>query len=159
MDKCPKFETGIKCFDCPKREVCLKPSKPKPRVYPSPSTSKFEEFIPLATEKLEKHIYRMLLLMADDFLLTKPEKHELIYYASKFPPYSKFGGRGKSKERVYACLCLHLLERDNRPIYLRSKEYYDERYQLNRSDISSIKAFVSSELDKLQRVFQPQQPL
>ncbi len=149
---CPKPFTGVKCFDCSKRETCpqLNPPVPKPKHYARPvqEYSKAEIF---PTDHLEKHVYRMLLLLAEDFLLTTPEKKELMFYASRFPPFSKNGGRGKSKERVYACLCLYLLERDKRPIYVRSKDYYDEKYALCKKDCEEMKKFILKELKKFVR--------
>jgi hypothetical protein len=149
---CPKPSTGVPCFKCPEREICpqLNPPKVKPLHYHiTPRPDSFKEILPL--DSLEKHIYRMLLLMAEDFQLTTPERHELIFYASRFNPVSPKGGRGKSKERVFACLCLYILERDKRPIYLRNKDYFDEKYSLVNSDSEDLKKFVKKELERLRK--------
>lgn len=151
--KCPKKEEGVKCFDCSDVKTCPQMNPPKIMRFSFPkrtSIPQFQEFTPLPTDSMEKHIYRMLLLMAEDFQLISPEKHELIYFASRFKPFSPKGGRGKSKERLFACLCLYILERDGRRrIYEASKEYFDERYQLYRPDTEALKIFVKDELIRL----------
>jgi len=148
---CPLKQLGVKCFDCLDRETCvqLNPPKSKPKLYESPC-QEHQTFQPLPMENLDKSLYRMLLLMCDDFMLTAPEKRELIFLASKFKPFSKSGGRGKSKERVYAYLCLHLLERDGRGIIVsKNEDFYTDRYKLDLPDKDKMQAFVLSEIKRI----------
>ncbi len=151
LELCKIKQEGVKCFDCPNRETCvqLNPPKPKPKLYDSPTLEK-QPFQPVPTDTLDKSLYRMLLLMAEDFMLTSVEKHELIFYGARFNPFSKKGGRGKSKERIFAYLCIHLLERDGRSIIFNNdQEYYIERYNLNLPDSEKMKKFVQKEIKRI----------
>jgi hypothetical protein len=107
-------------------------------------------FSPLPLDSMNKYLYRMLLLMAEDFMLTSAEKHELIFLASRFQPFSKKGGRGKSKERVFAYLCIYLLKRDGREVvFEKSKDFYTSRYNLDMLDSQKVQDFVESEVKRI----------
>jgi hypothetical protein len=147
--QCPKPITGVKCFDCLERENC-------PQIKPKPVIPKFEgrylpefryeEILPL--DSIPKHVYRLLLLMSDDFQLTVAERHELVFYASRIKPKV---GRGKSRERLYVFICLYILERDKRPIYTKDKEYFDKKYGLTKPGIEKTKEFVQEEIRRVQK--------
>ena len=114
----------------------------------------YNEYNLLPKDKVEKHIYRMLLLMSDHFQLTRIEKRELVFYASRFEPISPKGGRGKSKERVYAFLCLYLLRRDNRQsVICKIWDRISEIYKLDNKDKSEIEEFVLKEVDRINKTF------
>ena len=151
--KCPKPETGVLCFECPKRHICpyLNPPKRRPQLYPPPRLRippNYVEFQPLPLEIPKDH-YRQLLLIGEDFQLTKPELRDLVYYASKFRPYARKGGRGKSWRKVYAVTCIQILERDRRPIYARRKDYYNSKYRLSRTDLLEISSWVKKEIERI----------
>jgi hypothetical protein len=93
----------------------------------------------------------MLLLMSDDFSLTSIEKHELMFYGSRFQSFAKKGGRGKTREKVYACLCIYLLQRDKRPIYTNDREYYNHKYGLNKKDVPQVKEFILKEIRRIHK--------
>lgn len=156
---CPKPETGVKCFDCEYRDICTFLNLParKPQTYPPPEEPTYKPFSPLPLETphrkydqgIPKHLYKMLLLISEDFQLTKPELRDLCYYCSRFQhPYPK-GGRNKSWERIFAIICIQLLERDKRPIYTKNKDYYDERYKFTNSDFKELYDYVEKEIRRI----------
>jgi hypothetical protein len=148
---CKKKIEGIKCFDCSERETCPQLNPPKPNLrFDFPTSKEDKSFNPLPLDTMSKYLYRMLLLMSEDFMLTSAEKRELIFLASRFQPFSKKGGRGKSKERIFAYLCIYLLKRDGREIvFEKSKDFYTSRYNLDMLDSQKMKDFVESEVKRI----------
>lgn len=148
--KCPKFETGVKCYECPYVDNCpfLHPPKPKPRIYPPKPQKPKGEFNPLPVE-ISKEKYRWCLLVGEDFKLTKPELQDLVYYASKFKSYAPRGGRGKSWRKVYAVTCILLLERDNIPVYTNNELYYNRRYDLHELSFLKIYKWAKDEIQRI----------
>jgi hypothetical protein len=161
---CEFKNKGVKCFDCPNRETCiyLNPPKFKPKLYEVEDEIKLKgkyysytkDLLSLPTDSIYKHIYKMLLLMSEDFMLTWPEKHELIFLASRLVnTFSGKGGRGKSKERMFAYMCIHILERDGRGmIYKNNEEYYVEKYKLNLPDKEKMIEFVEQEMKRIIKI-------
>ncbi len=148
--ECPKPKTGILCGDCQLQNSCpfLNPPKPSPRLYPRPTRKVVFQPLPI---EISKPIYRMALLISEDFQLTKVEFRDLIYYTSRFGSVAPKGGRGKSWERVFALVCVKILERDNRPIYSNNRLYFDTRYQLKKADTKELANFVKEEFQKVSK--------
>jgi len=116
-------------------------------------SSPYKDYNFLPRDKIEKHIYRMLLLMSDKFQLTKPELGDLIFYASRFNTKHPEGGRGKSKEKVFAYLCMYILNRDNRLGAISGNwGYLAEIYKLEQEN-KDIITFVESEVDRINETF------
>ena len=68
---CEKKLEGVKCFDCSERETCFQLNPPKPKPNFSISMAKEDQvFSPLPLDSMNKYLYRMLLLMAEDFIVT-----------------------------------------------------------------------------------------
>ena len=115
--------------------------------------NEFQEYNFLPRDKIEKHIYRMLLLMSDKFQLTKPELGDLIFYASRFNTKHPEGGRGKSKEKIFAYLCAHILRRDRRDSVLRTNwGILSEIYKLEQ-DNKDIEGYIEDEVNRINESF------
>ena len=113
---------------------------------------KYKPYNLIPRDKLEKHIYRLLLLMAEKFHLTKAEKGDLLFYASRMNSCFPKGGRNKSKERVYAFLCKYILDRDGRSSVLESDwKWLNERYRLEAPDKEEIENFIKEEINRINK--------
>jgi hypothetical protein len=146
---CPKPKTGVLCCDCNLREGCpfLHPVRPPPKRY---SSKQFQPFQPLPTE-IAKYNYRVLLLVAETFQLTKAEIQDLVFYTTRFAPFARKGGRGKSWRRIYALTCIELLRRDKRLIYDSNRSFYNRRFQLHKRDTKELRKFVRKEIRRINK--------
>ena len=148
--ECPKPKTGVLCCNCKYNKTCPPLHPPKPNLRPRHSTPDQQPFQPIPDE-IAKWQYRTLLLVADNFSLTKAEVRDMVFYSTRFFPFARNGGRGKSWERVYALLAIELLRRDKRLIYKNRKIYFDGRYQLRKRDTRQLKKFVKGEIRRLNK--------
>lgn len=148
-----KEETGVKCFDCPERLDCkyLHPPNRKPICETIRQADEPIEYYPYYP--MDKQNYTLLLLVAEDFFLTNPEKKELFFYASNFETLTPSGGRALSKRRLYACMCIFILDRDGRKvIYEKNKDYYAEKYNLKWESTKKIMDYVKKETEKVLKI-------
>jgi len=148
--ECPKSKTGVLCCDCHLLPSCPFLHPPKPKLPPKRHSTPYQLFQPVPVQ-ISKWNYRLLLLVGEDFKLSKAEVGDLVYYTNKFNSFARRGGRGKSWRRIYALTCIELLRRDKRPIYTRNKNFYDKRYELTKRDTKELRRFVRKEIKRINK--------